>query len=303
MLVSLKPPKQNGWLNIYKEKNYTSTDIIRILKKKFCLNKIGHYGTLDPLATGVLPIAIGEATKTINFITHNEKKYSFIIKWGEETDTCDSEGKVLKKSTNRPNIKEIESNIKKYFTGKILQKPPIFSAVKINGKRAYELARKKIKFETSSKEISIFEFKIKKVLDNDNCKFEIYCSPGTYVRSLARDLADKLGTYGYAKDIVRNKNSFFLSSNAIYIDEVLNINKNDLIKYMFPIDYALKNLTKINVEKKYSKMIKDGKIIYLEEFKKVNNTQTLILIKSENRLVSIANLEKGYIIPRRNFNN
>ena len=303
MLANLNFVQQNGWLNIYKEKNYTSTDVIRILKKKFSISKIGHYGTLDPLATGVLPVALGEATKTIKYITYNEKKYSFIIKWGEETDTCDEEGKVLKKSVNRPKVEEIEFNIKKYFRGKIFQKPPLYSAVKINGKRAYELARKQIKFETNFKEINIYKFKIKKVLDDNNCKFEIYCSPGTYIRSLARDLAHKLGTYGFATDIVRNKNSFFLSDNAIFINKILNTNKDNLIKLVLPVDYALKNYTQINVEKKYSKMIKDGRIISLENLKKVNNTNSLILIKCENRLVSIANLEKGYIIPRRNFNN
>ena len=150
----------NGWLNVFKEQGYTSSHIVRTLKKKFNIKKIGHYGTLDPLASGVLPLALGEATKTIQFITCNQKSYSFFINWGKETDTCDKAGKVLRETNARPNIAEIKPTIKKYFLGNIDQTPPIFSAVKVNGKRAYQLARKNEKFEINSKRIKIIKFEL-----------------------------------------------------------------------------------------------------------------------------------------------
>ena len=141
----------NGWLNIYKEKGETSFSISKSLKKKFQFKKLGHLGTLDPLAEGVLPIAVGEATKSINFITNNIKRYSFIIKWGEETDTYDREGNIIFKSEKRPAFENIKKVINKFFIGEIDQVPPIFSAVKVNGERAYKLARKNIKIELKKK--------------------------------------------------------------------------------------------------------------------------------------------------------
>ena len=133
----------SGWLNIYKEKGQTSFSVSKAIKKKFKLKKIGHLGTLDPLAKGVLPIAVGEATKSINFISNFKKRYSFIIKWGQETDTCDLEGEVVATSSVRPNVEKVKMIISKFFTGSIEQTPPIYSAVKIDGVRAYKLARNK----------------------------------------------------------------------------------------------------------------------------------------------------------------
>ena len=133
----------NGWLNIYKEKGETSFSVSKALKKKFKFKKVGHLGTLDPLAKGVLPIAVGEATKSIKFISNLKKRYSFVIKWGEETDTCDLEGEVVEKSNVRPNFEKVKMVVSKFFIGSIEQTPPIYSAVKVNGIRAYKLARNK----------------------------------------------------------------------------------------------------------------------------------------------------------------
>ncbi len=131
----------NGWINLYKPSGYSSTFCLNLIKKKFKLEKIGHLGTLDPMAEGVLPIAINEATKTINYINHSKKKYLFEVQWGVETDTLDSEGKVIKKTSNVPGKKEV-INILHLFKGAIEQEPPKYSAKKINGRRAYDLARK-----------------------------------------------------------------------------------------------------------------------------------------------------------------
>ena len=136
----------NGWINLYKPSGYSSSYCINLLKKKFKFKKIGHIGTLDPMAEGILPVAINEATKTVRFINKSYKTYYFEVKWGEQTNTYDQEGEVINRSNYIPEIKEI-LNIKNNFIGEIQQSPPIFSAKKINGVRAYEMARKGIKFE------------------------------------------------------------------------------------------------------------------------------------------------------------
>ena len=293
----------NGWLNVFKEKGYTSSHIVRTLKKKFNIKKIGHYGTLDPLATGVLPLALGEATKTIQFITFTQKSYSFFVNWGKETDTCDEVGKVLSETNARPNIAEIKPIIKKYFMGNIDQTPPIFSAVKVNGKRAYQLARNNEKFEIKSKRINIINFELLKSVNKNKAQFLVSCGPGTYVRSLARDLSKKLGTLGYASNIVRLKNSYFCISKSISFDKIIKYNIQGFNKKLLPVDYVLKNFEEIKLEKKYSDMLKNGKIVALSEFKNNEERDSIFLIKCNCELVSIANLKKGYIIPRRNFNN
>ncbi len=294
----------NGWLNIYKEKGYTSNEVIRFIKKKFSLKKIGHYGTLDPLASGVLPVAIGEATKTIQYITNNFKEYTFMAIWGEETDSCDAEGVVIKRSSIKPKKNDIEDTIKKYFLGNILQKPPIFSAVKVKGKRAYRLARANVKFELGYKKINVYDFQLIENEPKKFSKFSIKCSPGTYIRAIVRDLAHRLGTFGYASEIVRKENSFFNIDNSNKLQSILKADFQNFIRLLLPVDFAIKNYPKIEIEKKYSDMIKHGKVIYVNKYKDIiNNKNKCFLIICNNRLVSIANLEKGYIIPRRNFIN
>ena len=293
----------NGWLNVFKEQGYTSSHIVRTLKKRFDIKKIGHYGTLDPLASGVLPLALGEATKTMQFITNNQKSYSFFINWGKETDTCDESGKVVRETNIRPNVSEIKPTIKKYFMGNIDQIPPIFSAVKVNGKRAYQLARKNEKFEINSKRIKIIKFELLRSINKNKAQFIVSCGPGTYVRSLARDLSKKLGTLGYTSDIVRLQNSYFCISRSISFEKIIKYNKSNFYKKLLPVDYVLKNFEEIKLEKKYSDMLKDGKVIFLSKYINNEERDSFFLIKCKTELVSIANLKKGYIIPRRNFNN
>ncbi len=293
----------NGWLNIYKERGETSFSISRELKKKFKFNKVGHLGTLDPLAKGVLPIAVGEATKTINFITNFKKRYSFIIKWGEETNTCDLEGDVVAKSDVRPSFEKVKMVVNKFFLGEIEQIPPIFSAVKVGGIRAYKLARDKKDIKLKKKNIHIYKITAEKPTNINFCKFDVICSRGTYIRSLARDLSRKLGTVGFAYEIVRTEDNIFKMANAISLVKVLNMSSKDLEKFYFPIEAVLDNTQEIILEKKYSDKLKNGTIINSNLIKNnIRSENKLILVKSDSKLVCIANLEKEYIIPRRNFN-
>ena len=293
----------NGWLNIYKEQGETSFSISKELKKKFKFKKVGHLGTLDPLAKGVLPIAVGEATKSIKFISNLKKRYSFLIKWGEETDTCDLEGKVVAQSSVRPDLEKVKMIIKKFFTGSIEQVPPIYSAVKVNGVRAYKLARSKKDIELKKKKIHIYKILVKNQTDKDFCKFDIICSRGTYIRSLARDLAKKLGTVGFAYEIVRTEDNIFKIENSVPLLKVLNLSYEQLQKIYFPVESVLNDAKEVILEKKYSDKLKNGIIIKSNLISnKIKSDSKLILVKNNSKLVCIANLEKEYIIPRRNFN-
>ena len=294
---------ESGWINIYKEEGITSLSISKALKKKFNFKKLGHLGTLDPLAEGVLPIAVGEATKSIKFITNNKKKYTFIIKWGEETDTCDREGKIISKSKKRPSYEDIKFIIKKFFTGKIDQIPPLFSAVKVNGKRAYKLARKDIDIKLKKKNINILNIEAVKLDDENFCQFRVLCSKGTYVRSLARDIAKKLGTVGFAYKIIRTADNIFDINNSFTLNQILSLNSQEICEKFMPIECVLDEINIINLENKYSEMLKNGMIINSKLInREIRNDNKLILVKNGHKLVSIANLEKEYIIPRRNFN-
>ena len=211
-----------GWLNVYKPLGLSSFSVIKIIKKKFNLNKIGHGGTLDPLAEGILPIAIGKTTKLIPFINNNIKEYEFDIKWGIQTSTDDSEGEIIDRSDKIPSLNEIENEIKK-FHGEIFQKPPKASAVKIKGKRAYQLLRENKEFETKEKKVFISSLNILKSNNGPITKFKMQCGKGFYIRSFARDLAEKIGTKAHISCLKRTKVGKFNKKNANLLDDLLKI--------------------------------------------------------------------------------
>jgi len=211
-----------GWLNVYKPINISSFSVIRKIKKKFNLYKIGHAGTLDPLAEGILPIAIGKTTKLISFINQASKEYIFEIKWGEQTSTDDKEGKIINKSKIIPTIDEIEYKLNE-FKGLIKQTPPKASAVKINGERAYKLLRSNDRFEIQHKLVHLYNSKIISDSNHQITKIKVECGKGFYIRSLARDLADSLNTKGHIYSLKRIKVGKFDIKNAILLDDLLKI--------------------------------------------------------------------------------
>ena len=215
---------QQGWLNVYKPINISSFGVLKKIKKKYNIEKIGHAGTLDPLAEGILPVAIGKTTKVIPFISDKTKKYEFQIKWGEQTSTDDREGDIIEKSSNIPSHHEINLKLKN-FTGKILQTPPKASAVKINGVRSYKLFRLNANFENKKKYVYIYESKILDSTKKDLTKIMIKCGKGFYVRSFARDLAEQLGTKGHIFSLKRTKVGKFCLKNAILLDDLLKISQ------------------------------------------------------------------------------
>lgn len=213
--------EENCWLNIDKPLGYSSAKTVAIVKRMTGAKKVGHGGTLDPFATGILPIAINKATKTAEKLMSAKKKYHFQIQFGEFRDTDDVEGKVVESSEKRPTSDEIIS-ILPFFIGEIEQTPSRFSAIKINGKRAYELARKDVEFEMPKRLVTIFSLKF--ISNNYQfAKFEIECSKGTYVRSLARDICKKLGVCGFVSQLIRLEVGPFLYDKRISLDALKSL--------------------------------------------------------------------------------
>ncbi|MEP6433662.1 MAG: tRNA pseudouridine(55) synthase TruB, partial [Lentilitoribacter sp.] len=186
----------SGWLVLDKPYDFGSTEAVSKIRWLFKAQKAGHAGTLDPLASGMLPIALGEATKTVPYIMDGRKIYQFAVTWGEEHTTDDLEGAVIEQSEERPDIKAIEAILPE-FIGEISQVPPQFSAIKINGERAYDVARSGDKMDIPAREVEIFRLDIIDSEDKNVTRFEVECGKGTYVRSLARDFGRKLGCFGY----------------------------------------------------------------------------------------------------------
>ena len=185
-----------GWINLYKPKNISSFLAIKRIKFRLNINKIGHAGTLDPLAEGILPIAVGKATKLIPYVSKTNKTYEFTIKWGQQTSTDDIEGEIIKSSNKIPTKNEILNKIRLFF-GEIEQVPPNASAVKINGRRAYNLFRERKKFKLKPKKVFVKKIRLLQCQNKGLSKFEIECGKGFYIRSFARDLAISLGTFGH----------------------------------------------------------------------------------------------------------
>ena len=210
----------DGIIIINKPKECTSHDVVAKIKK-ICKEKVGHTGTLDPMATGVLPLLIGEGTKLSEYITNHDKKYIATIKLGIKTDTLDSEGKIIEKQ--EVDLKEISTEnvnkVLKTFLGKQKQTPPMYSAIKIKGKKLYEYAREGKEVEVPEREIEIYEIELLKI-ENDELSFKVHCSKGTYIRSLCEDIAIKLGTIGYMKELERVKVGEYEINQAIDLKEI-----------------------------------------------------------------------------------
>ena len=293
-----------GWLNIYKPTNTSSFEVLKKIKKKFNLDKIGHAGTLDPLAEGILPIAIGKTTKLISFIYNSKKEYEFEIKWGEQTSTDDREGKIIKKTNHIPDLNEINLKLKD-FNGKIFQQPPRASAVKINGVRAYKLLRNDIEFETIKKEVFLFKSKILGI-NNNIAKFKIECGKGFYVRSFARDLAQKLGTTGHIFSLKRTKVGKFSLNNSILLDDLLKISQRQFgFREIHPSITMLDDILAYEVDdENLINEISQGKIVKIKTNnfakKSLNSNESLkIFLTYKNSVLSFGKLDGNLFKPKK----
>ena len=244
----------NGVLNIYKNKGMSSFDVVRIVRKISGEKKVGHTGTLDPEATGVLPVCLGKGTKIIDYIMNAEKSYSVKFKLGITTTTYDLEGEVLQKRdwSNLSKEEVVEAILG--FKGEYSQVPPMYSALKQNGVRLYELARKGIEVEREGRLITIYD--INNIdIDLPYVSMDVTCSKGTYIRSLCFDIGEKLNVGATMTDLKRTKTSCFTEEDSINIDDLTLENIND---NLISIEEALKGYPKLNVNKGYSKLLING---------------------------------------------
>ena len=290
----------NGWINIYKPKGYTSTYCLNIIKSKFKLKKIGHAGTLDPLAEGILPVAIGEATKSIPYLSETKKSYLFEVFWGKETTTLDSEGEITKTSEVIPSIEDTRKVIKN-FIGNIQQVPPKFSAKKIDGRRCYDLARNNEDFELKAVTVKIFNLRVLSH-EQDKTSFLVICGSGTYVRSLARDLAYSLNTFGHASKILRCRYGNFSKKTSLNMDFLVKtLEKSEFSKYLLDIEKVLIHIPSIKLEDKRIKLIKNGmKVSMLEEFGEINIKS--LIAQNQNQVLAFGELKSGFFYPKRILN-
>jgi len=243
----------DGILNINKPTGMSSFDVVRVVKKAAKTKKVGHTGTLDPEASGVLPICIGRATKLVDYIMNDYKIYKVELKLGITTDTYDREGKVLKKSQVNLSEEDVTKAIKS-FEGEIDQIPPMYSALKVNGERLYNLARQGIEIERKARKIHIYNIDILS-MELPIVQFIVKCSKGTYIRSLCYDIGEKLKCGGTMWNLERTQTGSFSISNSVKLEE---LNVDNIHNYLISMDKALESYPKIFIDKRYEKLILNG---------------------------------------------
>ena len=295
-------PEISGWLNINKESNISSAKVVAIVKKLTGAKKVGHAGTLDPMATGVLPIALGAATKTVRFVMNGIKQYEFEVKWGIETDTDDIEGNIIKKSSKRPTPEEIIKSIDK-FIGEIIQVPPKYSAIKVNGVRSYKIARKFGNPILKSRKVYVKKLELLKYIDSDCSKFFLECEKGVYVRSIARDLAKCLGTNGHISKLCRlSVNKFYYKDAILLADLSKLVDKSVIIESIMPISRVLDDIPAFEIDKVNATKISNGQKIYFNnDYLEGKNKLEEIFLTYKNNPMAIARYENGVLSPKKVF--
>ncbi len=289
--------KGSGWLVIDKPLHLTSTQVGSLVRRALGLKKIGHVGTLDPLATGVLSLALEEATKIIPYYNNCLKTYDFEVTWGESRTTDDREGEILETSLIRPTLDQIQSILPK-FIGEIEQLPPVFSAIKVGGRRAYQVARSGGSVQLTPRKIIIHSLEVTKWLNVNQCQFRMVCGSGTYVRSLGRDIAIVLGTVGHISALRRVEDGKFSITDAISLEKFKEIaHKEDVYQYIKPIGAVLDDIPAVSVSGSDIEKLRNGqKIKSYDAYK-----QNLVMLYDHQRLAAIATLQDGYWHPKRVF--
>ncbi len=250
----------NGFINLYKPSGMSSAYALSLIKKKFKGEKMGHMGTLDPLASGVLPIAFGKSTRLFDFLLEKNKIYKALFTFGYETDTLDRGGKIVKENGVIPTLKEIESVLPNLI-GSIEQLPPIYSAKNVNGKRSYELARKGIEVELKPKTVFIKDIKLTRQVSCDTYEFVIECKGGTYIRSICRDMAFALNTYATMTALERLESGIFTKENSFTLEEIINNFDKDK---MLILPDTVVNLETVNLSKKKFSDVINGRLCLLD---------------------------------------
>ena len=253
----------NGWVILDKPVDMTSTAAVGAVRRIFDAQKAGHAGTLDPLATGILPIALGEATKTLPYVVDTEKRYQFLLRWGVATSTDDREGDIIKTCKRRPSEAEIRDTLPQ-FIGEIMQVPPMYSAIKVNGHRAYDLARDGEEVELDARPIFIDAFDLVGIEDADHAVFTVVSGKGAYMRGLARDLARALGTVGHIASLRRNAVGPFQETDAISLDELGSFGQSPATSGgLRPVETPLDDIPALALTEQEANRLRNGQAVSL----------------------------------------
>ena len=312
-----KPPRRHGqhkrdrrdvhgWVVLDKPIGMTSTQAVAVVKRLFNARRAGHAGPLDPLASGGLPIAMGEATKTVPFVMDGRKRYRFTVTWGEERDTDDTEGRVTQMSDRRPEPAAIRALLPQ-FTGVILQTPPQYSAIKIQGERAYDLARDGEVVELKPREVEIHELTLVEQVDSSTSVFEAECGKGTYVRALARDMGRLLGCYGHISALRRTVVGPFDEQDMIPLAELEALCDRaasggaSLADALLPVETALDDIPALAVTRADAARLHRGQAVLLRG-RDAPDCSGTVYVTVAGRLLALAELGHGEIIPKRVFN-
>ena len=303
----------HGWVIVDKPQGMTSTQVVGAVKRIFDAQKAGHAGTLDPMATGILAVALGEATKTVPYAMDADKIYRFTAHWGEARDSDDAEGKVTATSQKRPSKEEIEAALPR-FTGTLTQVPPAYSAIKVQGERAYDLAREGEAVILEPRTVEVFEARLVAMPDRDHAEFEIHCGKGTYVRAWVRDLALFLGTVGHVSQLRRTRIGSFCEENAIALETLRGfMHIPAAFEHLRPISTALDGIPALAVTGPDAVRLKSGNPILIRatQFAKITEGQspgddlqglTVFLSTPEGEPVALAEFAEGELRPFRVFN-
>ena len=298
----------NGWVCFDKPFEMGSTEAVSKLRRLFNAQKAGHAGTLDPLASGILPIALGEATKTVPFLMDAEKVYRFTINWGVSTDSIDREGEIVGRSDVRPSVEAVKAALPA-FVGDIDQTPPRFSAIKVDGQRAYDLARDGAEFELASRRVTIHEAAVTDAPDADHVEITMRTGKGVYVRSLARDLALILGAEGHVSALRRERVGPFSVDNAVTLDILADLVHRDAASEgLLPVATALDDIPELAVTDQDAFSLRQGRPIVLlprqvETLKgQLHGDARTVSVFLGQTLVALGQLRAGRLEPDRVFN-
>ncbi len=295
----------HGWLILDKPQGLTSTKAVGRVRHLFGAAKAGHAGTLDPLATGVLPIAFGEATKTVPFAVEGSKIYRFTVRFGASTDTDDAEGKVVATSDQRPTAEEIAGMLPR-FTGEIVQVPPRYSALKVGGARAYDLARDSQEFALAPRLAVVESLKLEEMADADSCVIEAECGKGTYVRALARDLGAALGTVAHVAALRRTRVGTFDEKDAIPLAKLGELGhsaagRDALMGVLRPVETALDDIPALAVSGQDAARLKRGQPVLIRG-RDAPILNGPVYATSRGKLVAVGEVSQGELRPTRVFN-
>ncbi|HJS61431.1 MAG TPA: tRNA pseudouridine(55) synthase TruB [Pseudolabrys sp.] len=296
----------HGWVVLDKPVGMTSTHAVSVVKRLFSAKRCGHAGTLDPLASGALPIALGEATKTVPFVMDGRKLYRFTIRWGEERDTDDAEGRTVSISKERPSPEAVHALLPSY-TGLIQQIPPRYSAIKIEGERAYDLARDGEQVELAPRPVEIGRLELVNIPDPDHAVLEAECGKGTYVRSLARDLGRALGCFGHVSALRRAAVGSFGEETMILLEQLEALchraasGEGSLADALMPVETALDDIPALAVSWADAARLQRGQAVLLRG-RDAPNFRGTVYVTVSGQLLALAELDRGEIVPKRVFN-